>query len=118
MLTRVPTRDLGHADGQGVQGLDLLGLVGRLQRQDDVKAATAVTAKFTGKPCVVPKVKGKSLSAAKHTLKAHACSAGKIKHAFSSKVKKGRVISQKPKAGSHLKHNGKVRLTVSKGKKH
>jgi hypothetical protein len=83
-----------------------------------VNAATSVTAKFTGKPCVVPNVKGKKLSAAKRALKAHSCRAGKIKHAFSSKVKKGRVISQKPKKGKHLKHNGKVRLTVSKGKKH
>jgi beta-lactam-binding protein with PASTA domain len=67
---------------------------------------------------VVPKVKGKTLSAAKRALKAHACTTGKIKHAFSSKVKKGRVISQKPKAGKHLKHNAKVGLTVSRGKKH
>jgi pro-kumamolisin-like protein/PASTA domain-containing protein/IPT/TIG domain-containing protein/List-Bact-rpt repeat protein len=82
-----------------------------------IKAATSVTAKFTGKPCVVPNVKGKTVSAAKRALKVHACSAGKIRHAFSGKVRKGRVISQKPKPGSHLRHNGKVRLTVSKGKK-
>jgi hypothetical protein len=83
-----------------------------------VNAATSVTAKFTGKRCVVPKVKGKKLSAAKRALKAHFCRAGKIKHAFSTKVKKGRVISSKPGKGKHLKHNAKVRLTVSKGKKH
>lgn len=83
-----------------------------------VNAATSVTARFTGKPCVVPNVKGKTLSAAKRVLKAHACTAGKIKHAFSGKVKKGRVIAQKPRKGTHLRHNGKVRLTVSKGKKH
>jgi hypothetical protein len=79
-------------------------------------ATTSVTAKFTGKACVVPKVKGKTLSAAKRALKAHFCRPGKIKHAFSKKVKKGRVISQKPKPHSHLKHNGKVSLSVSKGK--
>jgi uncharacterized repeat protein (TIGR02543 family) len=83
-----------------------------------VDGTTSVTAKFTGKNCVVPNVKGKSLSAAKRALKAHFCSAGKIKHAFSNTVKKGRVISQKPKANSHLKHNGKVSLVVSNGKKH
>jgi len=83
-------------------------------------STTSVTAKFTAKlkPCVVPKVKAKTLSAAKRALKAHSCRAGKIKHAFSSKVKKGRVISQKPKPGKHLKHGGKVNLVVSKGKKH
>jgi hypothetical protein len=84
----------------------------------NVNGSLEATAKFTLKNCVVPKVKGKSLSAAKQALKAHACSAGKIKHAFSSRVKTGRVISQSPQAGSHLKHNGKVSLTVSKGPKH
>lgn len=79
--------------------------------------ARSVTAKFTLKNCVVPRVKGKSLSAAKKALKSHSCSAGKIRHAFSNKVKHGHVISTKPKAGTHLKHNGKVKLTVSKGKK-
>jgi hypothetical protein len=83
-----------------------------------LSAAMSVTAKFTGKPCVVPNVKGKTLSRAKRALKAHACSVGRIKHAFSSKVTSGRVISQKPRAGTHLKHNGKVNLTVSQGKKH
>jgi Pro-kumamolisin, activation domain/PASTA domain/IPT/TIG domain/Divergent InlB B-repeat domain len=79
--------------------------------------ALTATAKFIHKNCVVPNVIGKTLSAAKRALKAHACSAGKIKHAFSSKVRKGRVISQKPNPRSNLKHGGKVSLTVSKGKK-
>jgi hypothetical protein len=88
-------------------------------------AGKAVTASFTANPpppppakkCVVPKLKGKTLKAAKRSLKSHHCTLGKVKHAFSSKVKKGKVISQKPKAGKHLKHNAKVSVTVSKGKK-
>jgi len=84
-------------------------------------SATSVTATFTLKPrpkaCVVPKVKGKRLSAAKRAIKAHNCSVGKIKHSFSSKVKKGRVISQKPKPGKRLKHGAKVNLVVSKGRR-
>ncbi len=75
----------------------------------------SVTAKFTLENCIVPKVTGKTLPAAKRSLKAHSCRAGKIKHVFSTKVKKGRVASQKPKPRTHLKHNGKVSLTVSKG---
>jgi len=82
-----------------------------------VNEALSVTAKFTLKSCVVPNVKGKTLSAAKRALKGHFCRAGKIKHAFSGKVKTGRVISQSPNAGKHLKHNSKVGLTVSKGHK-
>ena len=79
------------------------------------KAAQTVTAKFALKNCVVPNVRGKSLSAAKRALKTHFCSAGKIKHAASGKVRKGHVIAQHPKPGSHLRHGGKVSLTVSDG---
>jgi beta-lactam-binding protein with PASTA domain len=64
----------------------------------------------------VPKVVGKSLSAAKHAIKAHHCSTGKIRHAFSTRVKKGHVISQKPKPHKRLNHGAKVNLVVSKGR--
>jgi hypothetical protein len=79
-------------------------------------AATSVEAFFL-KDCAVPKLKGKALGAAKRALKAHDCSVGKIRRAFSRYVKKGRVISQKPKPHKLLRHGAKVRLTVSKGKK-
>jgi serine/threonine-protein kinase len=79
-------------------------------------AARSVTASFV-RYCLVPRLKGKSLKAARRALKAHDCAAGKIKRAFSSSVRKGRVISQKPKPRRRLKHGAKVRLTVSKGRK-
>jgi hypothetical protein len=88
-----------------------------------MNGATSVTADFkvTGGPpvvkvCVVPKLKGKTLKAAKRALKARHCRTGKIKHAFSSKVKKGRVISQKPKPRKQLRNGAKVSLVLSKGK--
>src|SRR5262249_56149000 len=43
--------------------------------------------------CVVPKVKGKTLTAAKRAIRKAGCSVGKVTKAFSGKVKKGRVIS-------------------------
>jgi beta-lactam-binding protein with PASTA domain len=61
-------------------------------------------------------VKGKTLKTAKRSLKVHLCRAGKIKHAHSRKVKKGRVISQKPKPGKKLEQGAKVNLVVSTGK--
>jgi len=89
-----------------------------------MNGATTVTADFkvTGGPpvvkqCVVPKLKGKTLKAAKRALKARDCKTGKITHAFSSAAKKGRVISQKPKAGKRLHSGAKVSLVLSKGKK-
>jgi hypothetical protein len=84
-----------------------------------MSAAETVTATFNEKPvakkCVVPKVTGKGMAAAKRAIKGHGCRVGTIKRAFSKKVKKGRVISQKPKAGKRLKHGAKVSLVVSKG---
>lgn len=77
--------------------------------------ATA-TFKLVPKPCVVPNVKNKTLTAAESSIKAHACTVGKIKHATSRTVKKNHVISQTPKSGSRLKHGAKVSLAVSKGR--
>jgi len=68
------------------------------------------------KKCVVPKVKGKTLKKAKRSIRAHACTVGKVKRATSPRVKKGHVISQKPKPGKRLKHGAKVNLVVSKGR--
>ena len=79
-------------------------------------AAHSVTASFV-RDCVVPTLRGKGLTAARRSIKAHDCSVGRIGHAFSTKVKKGRVISQKPKPRRRLTHGAKVRLTVSKGRK-
>jgi PASTA domain-containing protein len=67
-------------------------------------------------PCVVPKVVGKPLSAAKKRLNAAHCGVGKITRVY-SKVKKGRVAAQSPKPGGRLKSGAKVALRVSKGKK-
>ena len=89
-----------------------------------LNSATTVTADFktTGGPpvhkCVVPKLKGKSLKAAKRSLRSRFCRLGKVRQAFSKKVKRGRVISQKPRAGKHLRAGAKVNVVLSKGKKH
>jgi cytochrome c551/c552 len=67
-------------------------------------------------PCIVPKVVGKPLSAAKKRLTAAHCGVGKITKVY-SKVKKGRVAAQSPRPGKHLKAGARVALRVSKGKR-
>ena len=67
-------------------------------------------------PCVVPKLVGKTLSAAKKTLTAASCGVGKITSVY-AKAKKGLVVAQRPKPGTQLTHGAKVALTVSKGKR-
>jgi hypothetical protein len=81
-----------------------------------MSANRSVTATFKVL-CVVPKVKGKRLRAAKQAIRRAHCSIGKVTKAFSASVKKGRVISQKPKPGKKLAAGSKVKLKVSKGKK-
>jgi hypothetical protein len=82
----------------------------------------SVTATFNQKAtppaCVVPKVVGKKLRAAKTAIRARHCKVGKVSYAKSTKKKKGRVIGQKPKAGSHRANGAKVKLVVGRGPKH
>jgi len=77
-------------------------------------AARSVTATFK-LSCVVPKLKGKTLRAAKRAVRKAHCSVGKVKKTFSARMKKGRVISPKPRAGKRLGPGAKVKLRVSKG---
>jgi hypothetical protein len=82
----------------------------KVTANDDV----AVTAKFVLRPCVVPNVVGKRLTAAKAAIRKAFCSVGKVGVVASSNAK-GRVISQKPPHGKRLKHHARVSLVVSKG---
>jgi hypothetical protein len=77
-----------------------------------------ITATFRLLPkCVVPKLNGKPLKAAEHAIRTHNCTVGKVKHAASRTIRKGHVISQRPKPGRRQKHGAKVSLVVSKGRR-
>ena len=80
-------------------------------------ASHSATASFQSL-CVVPKLKGKMLRAAKQAIRRAHCSVGKVTKAYSAKVKSGRVISQHPKPGKKLAAGSKVKLSLSKGKYH
>jgi hypothetical protein len=67
--------------------------------------------------CEVPRVKRKTLANAKRAIATGLCRVGKIRRAYSKSVKRGRVISQKPKPGTVLPKGGKVNLVVSRGRK-
>lgn len=67
--------------------------------------------------CVVPKLTGKSLKAAKTALSATYCRLGKVAHAWSKTVKAGRVVSESPRAGKSLANGARVSLVVSRGKR-
>lgn len=65
--------------------------------------------------CVVPKVRGKKLAAAKRLIRRHSCRVGRIRYRFSARVAKKRVLKQSPHAHSRRKRGAKVKLVVSKG---
>jgi eukaryotic-like serine/threonine-protein kinase len=66
--------------------------------------------------CTVQDVKGKTLPGAKRTIARANCRVGTIRRTYSKTVKRGRVISQKPKFGTVLPGGGKVNLVVSRGR--
>jgi hypothetical protein len=87
--------------------------------QVTMSAAQNVTATFDTVPppppptqCVVPKLKGKKLGAAKIAIRKAHCSVGRITHVKSTRQHRNRVISQSPKPGEHLKKGSKIALKV------
>jgi beta-lactam-binding protein with PASTA domain len=56
------------------------------------------------------------VTAAKRIARAH-CKTGTVTKAYSKKVRTGYVIAETPKAGTHLKSGGTVRLVVSRGRR-
>ena len=75
-------------------------------------------ARYVGDPqCRVPNVRGKKLALARPAISKAHCSVGTVKRKTSKKVKRGRVISQSPRAASILPNLGKVNLVVSKGRR-
>jgi PASTA domain len=70
----------------------------------------------SAKPCVVPRLKGRSLSAAERSLASHGCSVGRIERVASRRIERDHVISQNPRPGRRLAPGAKVSLVVSNGK--
>ena len=65
--------------------------------------------------CVVPRVHGKRLPAARRSIRAAHCSLGRMRHARSARAF-GRVIAQSPRPGLRRPVGTKVNLVVSKGR--
>jgi FG-GAP-like repeat/FG-GAP repeat/PASTA domain len=67
--------------------------------------------------CTVQDVTQRKVSAAKQMIARANCRVGKIHRAHSKRVKRGRVISQKPRFGAVLPGGARVNLVVSRGRK-
>jgi uncharacterized delta-60 repeat protein len=67
--------------------------------------------------CVVPNVKGKTIAQARRLLASKRCALGRVTKGYSQKVRKGRVISQRPSVGRRLPRGTKVHVKVSRGRR-
>jgi subtilisin family serine protease len=67
--------------------------------------------------CIVPRLRGKTLAAAKNALRSRNCSLGRVTRAHSSVVRKGRVLRQSKPAGTRLKAGTKIAVAASLGRR-
>jgi uncharacterized repeat protein (TIGR01451 family) len=65
--------------------------------------------------CRVPKLRGKTITAAKKSLAGAHCALGKVSHVYSSSIKRDRIVSQKPAAGAVRAKSTKVAVAISRG---
>jgi alpha-galactosidase len=63
--------------------------------------------------CTVPRLLGKTLQAARASLKTAQCSLGRVTRRRVKHVRRGRVIAQSPPAGSHRRRGAKVKLVLA-----
>jgi beta-lactam-binding protein with PASTA domain len=66
--------------------------------------------------CHVPRVAGRTLPAARRALVRARCRVGYIRYVSSRTVARGRVVSQRPRAGARLRVGARVALVVSRGR--
>ena len=78
--------------------------------------ASSAPAPASAPDCVVPNLKGTTLNLAKRALRLLNCEVGKLRHAHSKHVRKGRVIKTSPKPGTYAPSE-LVGLQVSSGAK-
>ena len=67
--------------------------------------------------CTVPKVRLKTVKAAKRAISHGLCALGGVRSAYSAVVAKGRVLSVVPRPGTVLPTGGQVGLVVSRGRR-
>jgi PASTA domain/IPT/TIG domain len=68
---------------------------------------------FAYEGCKVPKLKNRTLKAAKKQIRKKDCRVGKVKKLGDATAKTGRVSKQRPKAGQLLPPDAKVKVTLS-----
>jgi hypothetical protein len=115
-----PALWFGYADGVAAADFNLDGRVDLAGSWvNDRNGAWHVSAHVNAPGlCDVQNVVGKTVPAAKQLLRQAGCTLGRVRHARSARVRRGRVIRQSPRfPGSVLPAGGKVALVVSLGRR-
>jgi hypothetical protein len=79
-------------------------------------SSTAITVTYKPPPCKVPRLRGKTLAAARHALSSHGCSLGRVRRAHSRTVRRGRVVSSSLRPGTTHRNGTRVGLVLSRGR--
>jgi subtilisin family serine protease len=67
--------------------------------------------------CTVPRLRGLTLVGAKRSLVKRGCALGRVSKAYSKRVRRGRVVGQRPGPGLRLRRGAKVAVVVSRGRR-
>ena len=79
-------------------------------------AATAVVQVPPAVRCVVPRLKGRTVAKARTLLRRAHCALGRVSHAHSG-MRRGLIVSQRPRAGTARPRGTKVKVVVSLGRR-
>ena len=123
LIENVPTGDVvTNIAVSGAATLDQTSLAGGVATVTVGNSDSIVTFTTRGagappaSPCVVPRVIGLTLAAARTAIRASACRVRSVSYVSSKRIPKGGVTSVNPRSGAHLAHNAGVRLYVSRGR--
>ena len=97
-----------HAIDLGVPGRDGTYGAGKLALGPSPRPALRV--------CVVPRLRGATLAVARSRIRRAGCSVGSVRRTR-NRLKRGRVVAQKPAAGRRVSLRGRVNVTLSRGRR-
>jgi thermitase len=74
---------------------------------------------ITARPpeCMVPRLRGLTLIVAKRALVKKGCALGRISRTYSRRVRRGRIVAQRPRPGLRLRRGAKVAVQLSRGRR-
>jgi subtilisin family serine protease len=74
---------------------------------------------ITARPpfCTVPRLRGLTVIGAKRALVKKGCKLGRISRTYSRRVRRGRIVAQRPRSGLRLRRDAKVAVELSRGRR-